>query len=164
MTSAARTAQRSPRIEELRTAGGSHTLAWWKKKKYRYTGREGQTVIYLPRPDAYTKGYSDHNDADHKAEISINGTPITVDYPGVEVTEAYSATAGHVAISSISMVHPYSGKTVMLAKFGSALSQYDIVRVEYYPLFNFAVRQIADRPFSNLIGREDKAIFLVEVV
>jgi hypothetical protein len=149
-------------FEELRTAGGIHTFAYWKKKKYRYTARSAQQVFYLSRQDAYAKGYAGHNAAGDAAVITVNnGAPTTIDYGPGEITSASVVASGHVAISTVPVQHPNSGKWCALFKFGDALNQFDLVRVEYYPLFNVAVRELVDRPFQ-LVGREDKTLHLVE--
>lgn len=149
-------------LEELRTAGGVHTFAYWKKRTYKWTSSSGQVVFYLPRPDAYSKGYSGHSDATRdKPVVKVNGVAKTVD-TGSNVTSATSVSAGHVAISNTPVAHPDTGKTVSLFKFGDVLAFGDIVRVEYHPLFNVDVKEVTQKPFQ-IMGREDKFLLMQEV-
>jgi hypothetical protein len=149
-------------LEELRTAGGVHTLAFWKKRSYLYTVPAGQVYFYLPRPDAYN--HAGRSAAGYKAEVKINGTPMAagdITYPGT-VTSGTSVAAGDVAISTTTTTHPDSGAEVTLFKFGSGvITTGDLVRVSYHPLFNVAVGDVSTR--FELVGREDKQVFLVEV-
>lgn len=152
-------------LETLAASGGSHTFTYWKKILVRYTATSGQTVFYLPRPDAFSKGYTGHLvQATDGATVKVNGTPIaTVNYV-TPVTSGTVVTAGQVSISNTAVSHPDSGYTVALFKFGTALVAGDIVTVEFTPLFNVGVTMIDTNPFTgDNPGREDKVLSLVEM-
>jgi hypothetical protein len=150
-------------LERLRTMGGTHEFADWKQKAYRYTATAGQTVFYLPRPDAYSEGISGHNTSGYKAEVYIDNVAVaTVNYG--TVTSGTSVAAGEVSISTTATTHPTSGATVALFKFGTACDAGDIVEVRYYPLYSCVVEDVPTQPFSGeQPGREDKSLLLVEV-
>lgn len=150
-------------IERLRTAGVSHTLAYWKKIPYRYTGISGQAYFYLPRPDAYN--HAGNSGDSYKAEISVNGTPIAAAdtlYPGA-VTSGTSVNAGQVKISTVSVAHPDSGRTVILFKFGTVPGAGALIKVDFHPLFNVLVDDVETSPFvSDRPFTEDKSVRLLE--
>lgn len=153
-------------LERLRTKGGAHLFAYWKAIEYQWTATSGQTVFYLPRPDAFGRSYSGKTGGDYKAVVKINGVAMAasdVTYPGT-VTAATSVASGDVAISTTSTTHEESGATVALFKFGDALDAGDLVTVEYNPLFNVCVMEVVTDPF---VGEqpfvENKTLRLAEV-
>lgn len=151
-------------LEGLRTAGGAHLVVFWKKRRYRFTARSGQTVFYLPRADAYSKSYSGHTAAADKAAIIVTPTPgagqPTVVYQ-TSVVSGDVVTAGQVWISNTAVPHPRSGRNVALFKFGTAPGAAATIDVEYYPLFRMFVQGVPTKPFS-MIGREDRTLYLIE--
>jgi hypothetical protein len=71
--------------------------------------------------------------------------------------------AGQVWISNTAVIHPDSGYTVAVFKFGTALNSGDVVSVEYVPLFNVAIGDLQRSPFTaQSVGREDTQVQLVE--
>lgn len=150
-------------LEKLRTQGGYHNLAIWKKRMYSYTATSGQTVFYLPRPDAFASSYSGHTADSWKAVVKVNGAAIAAAdtlYPGA-VTSGTAVAAGKVAISTVAVTHDTAGTRVALFKFGTALVAGDVVTVEYHPLFRVVVLEVATKPFT-VIGREDKSLYMQE--
>ena len=147
-------------LETLRTQGGYHDLAVWKKRIYTYTATSGQTVFYLPRPDAFSSGYTGHTANSWKAVVKKNGVAQTLQYQA-SVTSGTAVTAGEVWISNTSVTHPKAGTRVALFKFGTALVAGDEITVEYHPLFRVIVSEVSTKPFQ-IIGREDKTVILSE--
>lgn len=150
-------------LEQLRTSGGIHEFAYWKHYRYTYSGLAGQQVFYLPRPDAFSKGY--------KADQTRYGAKFTV--LGVATAEAdiaYQASvvaadavpAGKVWISNTAVYHPDSGALCAIFKLGTALATAGAVIVDFIPLFNVFATQVPTKPFER-VGREDKSLFLTEV-
>lgn len=152
-------------IESLVAAGGIHTFIYWKKVLVQYTAGSGDTFFYLPRPDAFSNGYSGHTtQATDGAVVTVNGTPIaTVNYVS-SVTSGTSVAAGQVSISNTAVTHPDSGYTVAGFKFGTARTAGDIITVEYIPRFNVSVGSIDTAPFTGEMSafREDKNLSFIE--
>jgi hypothetical protein len=145
-------------LEKARAGAGPHRFIVWKRRYARYTAAAGQTVIYLPRPDAYNEGIAGHTAAADQAVVTVNGIAVPVTY--TTVTSGTAVDTGEVWISSTSTTHPDTGATVTLAKFGDELAANDDVLVEYCPVF---LTQISDASDSfDLVEREDKSIVLVE--
>ena len=147
-------------LETLRTQGGYHDLAVWKKRIYTYTATSGQTAFYLPRPDAFSSGYTGHTANSWKAVVKKNGVAQTLQYQA-SVTSGTAVTAGEVWISNTSVTHSEAGTRVALFKFGTALVAGDEITVEYHPLFRVIVSEVSTKPFQ-IIGREDKTVILSE--
>lgn len=147
-------------LERLRVLPGPHDFAYWKQVYVAYTATSGQQEIYLPRPDAFSKGYVGHDDDAHKAIIAVDGAPVTVVYK-TSVTLTDTPAAGEVWISNTSVKHPSSGTRVALAKFGTPLSAGAVVLVKYYPLFRVIVEAVVTKAFEK-VAREDKAVVLSE--
>jgi|SRR5581483_4948268 len=153
-------------LEGLRTAGGTHTFVLWKQFRYTYTLRAGQTVLYLPRPDAYSKSYAGKTGSQYKAAIkrgAVGGTlsGVTVQYKS-SVTAATAVDAGEAWISNAASVHPDSGKNVALFKLGTAPVAPETLTVDFHPLFNVFPTSVLTQPFTRP-GREDKDLYLIEV-
>jgi hypothetical protein len=152
-------------LETVRSSGGIHTFVLWKMYRCTYTLRAGQTLLYLPRPDAFTKNYAGKTNSAYKAIIkrgAVGGvlSSVTVDYPGTPVTSGTVVTAGHAAISSVASVHPDSGKNVMIFKLGTAPTGAETLTVDFHPVFNVFPRSVM--PKFGIPGREDKDLYLVE--
>lgn len=149
-------------LEELRTDGAVHEMAFWKKRPYRWTATAGQTSFYLPRPDAFSKGWAGHTDQSlWGATVKVNGVSKSVAYKA-SVTEASTVTPEDVWISNTAVTHPSSGGRVALFKFASAPGVGAKVVVEYYPLFRVVVTDVATAPFDR-VGDEDKTLMIAEV-
>lgn len=151
------------RYERLRTSGVVHTLCYWKKLAYRYTGISGQAYFYLPRPDAY--GHAGKIADSYKAEVKVGGVAISAAntlYPGA-VTSGTSVSAGQVKISTVPVLHPLSGRMVTLFKFGSVPASGAIIEVDFHPLFNVFVDNVDTLPFlGDKPHVEDKVIRFLE--
>jgi hypothetical protein len=150
-------------LETLRTQGGYHDLALWKKRIYTYTATSGQAVFYLPRPDAFASGYTGHTADSWKATVKVNGVAIAAAdtlYPGA-VTSGTAVAAGKVAISTVAVTHDEAGTRVALFKFGTARAAGDEITVEYHPLFRVIVSEVSTKPFQ-IVGREDKVLIMQE--
>lgn len=151
-------------LERLRTYGGTSILAYWKKHEYRYTAQSGQTLFYLPRVDAFTKGYTGKTADNYKAVVKVNGVALSAantTYPGA-VDSGTSVSSAQVAIGTAA-VHPDSGATVSPFKFGTAKSQGDIITVEYHQLFNVCVMDVQTDPFvGERPFEENKTLRLAE--
>jgi hypothetical protein len=66
-------------LSDLAVSGGSHTLAYWKKYRARYTAKSGQLYFYLPRPDAFSKSYLGKTDqSQYGAVVSVNAAPFSL--------------------------------------------------------------------------------------
>ena len=153
-------------LEMLRVTPGPHTFTYWKRRVNRWTASSGQTVFYLPRPDAFAEGLSGHEADEWKAVVKIDGVavdPSDVIY-AASVTSGTVVPAGEVHISEASVVHELAGWRVALFKFGTAPGVGAVVTVEYFPLYQVDLVSLETTPFTGEnVGREDKNLTFVEV-
>lgn len=150
-------------LEKIRTEGGVHLFADWKARRYTYTARAGQQFFYLPRQDAFSLGYAGHTTAlDYGAKFFRNGVALTVIYKPT-VASSDVVPSGQVWVSDATTVIPRAGMTGAAFKIGTPNVLGDVLLVEYNALYRVVVLSVPTVPFSNFIGREDKAIYLAEV-
>jgi hypothetical protein len=148
-------------IELLRASGGAHDLCYWKQRAYVYTLALSQSVIYLPRRDAYAAGYSGFDVSVNMLTASLNGTPLDVSYQ-TTVELADSVPDGDIYVSETAIDHPTTGKpNVARCKLGSTVAAGDVLVVRYFPLYR--VQAVDVVTLFSFAGREDKTVTLVEV-
>jgi hypothetical protein len=156
-------------LEKLRTMSGSHSFVCWKMFRVIYTTYAGQVLFYLPRPDAFGRGYANHNTTPYKAIVTVNGVTIAaanVKYDFATVDGATVVGVNDVQISTgIAIDHP-DGIISRVApfKFGSAIAPTvgQQVIVDYHQFFNVIVDSVTTEAFADRIGREDKQIVMLE--
>lgn len=150
----------------LPDVGSVHTFAFWKALRFKYSGIAGQSVFYLPTPDAFSKAYAGKTDQSrYGAIVTVAGSQIslanTLYKPSV--VSADVVTAGQVWISNTAVAHPDSGINVALFKLGTALATAGTVIVDYIPLFNVLVTAAPLKPFEKP-AREDQQLFLLQTI
>lgn len=148
-------------IELLRASGAAHDLCYWKQRAYIYTLALNQSVIYLPRRDAYAAGYVGFDGVVNMLTATLNGTALTVSYHAtVELADA--VPDGELYVSNAAIDHPTTGKpNVARCKLGSTIAAGDVLILRYYPLYR--VQAVDVVTLFSFAGREDKTVTLVEV-
>lgn len=151
-------------------SGQTHTFIIWKYMRAAFLGYAGQSVFYMPRPDAFSRAYSGKTtQADYGALITKAGVAYTtakIIYKAT-VVSSDAVTSDEVWISKAATTHPDSGATCALVKVGTALVAAGTLAtpgliVDYIPEFYVSVTQVPLKPFERA-RREDQSLYLAEV-
>jgi hypothetical protein len=145
-------------LARLGTSGGTHELVWWKQAVFLYTLRAGQSLLYMPRVDAFTKQYVNFAGANCQAVIVPSWAAAALSYHAV-VDATSAVTAGQVWIGNAAVLHPECGWTVTPFKLGTPPVATATLELRFYQVVRCSLSvDTTMRP-----GAEDKTLHGIEV-